>query len=139
MSKKNLLEAPEKGELTYDYRQDILTFKVKDRDYKMSIEFQNFIFDFNAEDFITGIRIFDVSKVSGLNKLVFNNLVHGAFNASIKDNVISVRLNFVGKMRNKYIPLFSKEEKFTQQISASIDPKHPMQDSEVSVPEIVVS
>ena len=99
MSKERNLEASGKGEFLYDYVNDILTFKIRDRDYKTSVEFQNFAIDIDTENFVTGIRIFDVAKVSGLNKLVFKNLVHGEFKASTKDNIISVRLNFVGKLR----------------------------------------
>ena len=138
MDKPKRLETGE-GEFFYDYKNDILIFKIKNRDYKMSIEFENFIIDIDTEDFVTGIRIFDVSKVSGLNKVVFKNLVHGEFKASIKDNIITVRLRFVGKLRNKIVPLFSKEQDFTQQISAPVSSKHPIKDSEVTVPEIVVA
>ncbi len=124
-----------KGEFLYDYKHDMLTFRVKDRDYKMSVEFQNFAIDIDTENFVTGIRIFDVSKVVGIKKIVFNNLVHGNFKASIKNNVISIRLNFVGKLRNKLVPI----ENFTQQLSAPISPKHHIKDSIVTVPEIVAS
>ena len=139
MTKERVLNAPGKGEFLYDYKHDILTFKIKDRDYKMSIEFQNFSIDIDSEDFVTGVRIFDVSKVSGLKKIVFKNLIHGEFKASIKDNIVSARLNFVGKLRNKVIPIFAREQNFTQQISAPVDPKHPLEDSVVNVPEIIAS
>lgn len=139
MNKERHLNASGKGEFLFDYKHDMLTFRIRDRDYKMSVEFQNFVIDIDTENFVTGIRIFDVSKVSGLKKLIFNNLVHGEFKASIKNNIISVRLNFVGKLRNKIIPIFSSEKNFTQQISAPVSSKHPMQDSVVTVPEIVAS
>lgn len=139
MNKERRLDASGKGELLYDYKHDILTFKIKERNYKMSVELQNFAIDIDTENFVTGIRIFDVSKISGLKKLLFKNLTHGAFKASIKDNVISVRLNFVGKLRNKLMPIFAKEENFTQQVSAPISSKHRLEDSVVSVPEIIAS
>lgn len=139
MNKEKHLDAPGKGEFLYDYKQDILTFKIKDRDYKLSVEFQNFVIDIDTENFVTGIRIFDVSKVTGLKKLLFKNLVHGEFKASIKDNIISVRLNFVGKLRNKLMPRLVKEQNFTQQVSAPVNPKHPLEDSVVTVPEIIIS
>jgi hypothetical protein len=140
MTKQKQLNAPpEKGEFLYDFKHDILTFKVKDRDYKMSVEFQNFTIDIDTENFVTGIRIFDVSRISGLKKLLFNNLVHGAFEASIKDNIISVTLNFVGRLRNKVIPIFSKEKNFTQQLSAQVNPKYGIEDSVVTVPKIIAA
>ena len=139
MNKEKHLNATGKGEFLYDYKNDILTFKVKDRDYKMSIELQNFTIDIDTEDFVTGVRIFDVSKVSGLGKIVFNNLLHGKFKGEIRDNVISITLNFVGKLRNRLIPIFTTEENFTHQISAPISSKNSIEDSIVTVPEIIVA
>lgn len=139
MNKERHLNAIGKGQFIYDYKHDILTFKIKDRDYKTSIEFQNFTIDIDTENFVTGLRIFDVSKVSRLNKLVFQNMVHGEFESSIKNNVITVRLNFIGKLRNKFIPLFGQEQNYTQQVSAPISSKYPMKDSLVTVPEIIAS
>ena len=124
MNKQRRLYARGKGEFLYDYENDILTFKIKDRDYKMSVEFQNFAIDIDTENFVTGIRIFDVSKVLGFNKLLFRDIVHGKFNASIQDNVLSVQLHFVGRMRNKLMPLFSKQENFTHQISTNVTGYH---------------
>jgi hypothetical protein len=137
MTKERHLDGTGKGEFLYDYAHDILTFKIRDRDYKMSIEFQNFAIDIDTENYVTGIRIFDVSKVSGLKKIVFNNLVHGKFEASINDNIISIRLNFVGKLRNKILPVFGREESFTQQVTAPIKSKYHIEDSLVTVPEVV--
>ena len=133
------LDAPGKGELIYDYKYDTLTFKIKDRNYKMSIEAQNFVIDIDEENFVTGIRIFDATKVSGINRFVFKNLIHGEFKASIKDNVINVFFKFVGKMRNKIIPIFSEKENFTQQLTTTISPDHPIADSEVTVPNISIA
>lgn len=139
MNKERHLDAPGKGQFLYDYRHDILTFKIKDRDYKMSVEFQNFAIDIDTENFVTGIRVFDASKVFGLKKLLFNNLANGSFEASIKNNVISVRLNFIARLRNKLIPLFTREENFTQQFSAPVSSKRLLQDSLVTVSEAVAA
>lgn len=126
-----------KGEFIYDFKHDILTFKIKDRDYKQSIELQNFCIDIDTENFVTGVRIFDVSKVSGLRKLVFRNLTHGKFESTVKNNIITVRLQFVGKLRNRIIPIFSKEENFTQQIVTPIEAKRKIEDSTAIVQEII--
>ncbi len=134
MEKTRHLKAPGKGEFLYDYKHDILTFKIKDRDYKMSVEFQNFIIDIDTEDFVTGIRILDASKVSGLNKIVFQNMMSGKFEASIQDNIISVRINFVGVFRNKLKSLFPEKENFTQQFS--VPSNENFADSIVTVPKI---
>src|SRR3989344_5740686 len=90
-----------KLECIYDFTYDILTFHIKNRDYKMSVEVQNFIIDIDTEDFVIGVRVIDASKVFSLNKAVLRDIVQGQFKAVIRDNVITVRLGFIGKMRNK--------------------------------------
>ena len=62
------LDGTGKGEAKYDYSNDILLLKIKDRDYKKSIELDNLVVDFDSEDFIYGMRIFDASKVLELPK-----------------------------------------------------------------------
>jgi hypothetical protein len=138
MSETRHLDGTGKGEFLYNYKQDILTFKIRDRDYKMSIEFQNFSIDIDSENYPTGIRIFDASKISGLNKIIFKNLIHGEFKAAIENNIVSVRLQFVGKMRNKPFQIFPHETDFTQQFSAPITSKKKIEDSTVTVPNIVM-
>lgn len=127
--KKKHLNA--KGEVIYDYRDDILNFKVKNRDYKRSIEFQNFVADIDVEGFITGVRILDASKVFGIDKYVLKNIVHCDFSASIDNNVITIVMKFVGKRRNRIIPLLSKEENFTQQITTPLGARTRLADSYV--------
>jgi uncharacterized protein YuzE len=136
MGRKQLTE--EKGEFIYDYKYDILTFKVRDRAYKTSFEFENFVIDIDKHNYVTGIRIFDVSTVSGIDKYVFKNLLHGEFKASIKDNIVTVRIKFVGKMRNKLIPIFTHEKDFVQQFSSPIPGKKRFVDSVVEVPDAAV-
>jgi hypothetical protein len=139
MNKNKHLDGTGKGEFLYDYKYDTLTFKIKDADYKRSIEIQNFVIDIDTRNFVTGIRIFDVSKVSGMNKLVFCNLKHGEFKASVRDNVITVRLKFVGRIHNKLISIFKSEENYVQQVTAPAGSKNPLMDSDVVVPEILAA
>ena len=83
MNKERHLNAPGKGEFLYDYKHDILTFKIRDRDYKMSVELQNFAIDIDTENFVTGIRIFDPltgKKLASINlddgggvEIIFSN------------------------------------------------------------------
>ena len=84
MNQEKHLNAICKGECVYDYKYDTLTFRIKDRDYKNSVEFQNFVIDIDTENFVTGIRILDVSKVTGMNKIIFKNMINSEFRASIK-------------------------------------------------------
>ena len=56
------------GQMDYDYINDILFFKVKDREYDFSIEFQNMVVDVDEEQFIVGIQIFEASKFLKIGK-----------------------------------------------------------------------
>ena len=95
------LDARGKGEYTYDYRNDILLFKIKDRDYAMSIEFENLIVDIDKKGYITGLRIFDASQVFKLSKLALNNVKLFEFNSKVEDKVITIQLRFTSVLRNK--------------------------------------
>ena len=106
-----------KGEFLYDYKYDILTFKIKNRNYKHSFEFQNFVADVDNENFITGIRIFDASQVFGVDKFVLRDIAGGQFKSRIENNIVTIVFKFVSKVRNRLFPLLSKQENFTQQIT----------------------
>ncbi len=97
------LKAPGKGEYSYDYRNDILLFKIRDRNYIISIEFDNFIVDIDEEGFITGLRIFDASQVFKLSKVVLSNLRSFEFHTRAENGVISVQLRFNCVLRNSVI------------------------------------
>ena len=121
-----------KGEVFYDYRYDILGFKMKDRNYKSSFEFQNFVADLDDKNFITGVRIFDASNIFGMDKLVLKNIARGEFKVRIENNVVTIVFKFISKVRNRLFPLFSKQENFTQQITQTAPIK--MADSLVEAP-----
>lgn len=112
MTKKHL-NAKGKGEFSYDYRNDFLVFKIKDRDYLKSIDFDNFTVDIDTKGFITGIRIFDASKVFGLSKLALNNIKNFEFNTKAEDKVISIQLKFTSVLRNK--PIIKGSENFVRE------------------------
>ena len=116
MEKTKHLDARGKGEFIYDFKYDILTFRIKDRDYRTSIELQNFTIDIDKEGFATGLRVFDASKVFNLDKYILNNVKAGDFKSIIEDNVVTVTINFVGKLRNK--PL---TKDFAQQITTQLN------------------
>ncbi|MBI4451955.1 DUF2283 domain-containing protein [Candidatus Woesearchaeota archaeon] len=97
------LKAPGRGEYLYDYRNDILLFKIRDRNYAISVEFDNFIVDIDEEGFITGLRIFDASQIFKLSKVALNNLKSFEFHAKAENGVISVQLRFDCMVRNAII------------------------------------
>lgn len=99
MEKKHL-DARGKGEYTYDYPNDILLFKTKDRDYAKSLEFGNLIVDVDTEGFITGLRLFDASKILKLSKITLKHLKQFEFNADVEDKIITIQLRFTCTIRN---------------------------------------
>jgi hypothetical protein len=105
------------GEFLYDYKQDILTFKMQKRDYKKSVELQNFVIDIDTKGFVTGLRVFDASVVFGVDRYVLNNIVQGKFKARIEDNVLTLTISIVGRKRNKIMNLLGEKERFSQQLT----------------------
>ena len=51
-----------KGQYLYDGENDILLLRIAKREYSNSIEFGDYVVDFDTEDFVTGIQIMDASK-----------------------------------------------------------------------------
>ncbi len=92
-----------KGEVDYDYKEDTLFFKIKNREYAKSIDFEDMVLDVDKEGFITGIQIFDVSKLFKLQKEALRNVKYTQFNTKVKKNVITVQFMFNCVLRNKQI------------------------------------
>ncbi len=102
------------GEMDYDYVNDILFFKVKDREYSFSIEFQNMVIDIDEEKFVVGIQIFEASKFLRLSKLNLREIPKWQFKAKIEEGIIELRLNYQLQIRNKIYeksPIIIQENK----------------------------
>jgi|SRR3989338_5107740 len=102
------------GEMDYDYVNDILFFKIKDREYDFSIEFQNMVIDIDEEKFIVGIQIFEASKFLRMSKISLREIPNWRFNAKLEDNTIEIRLDYQLKVRNKIFeknPIIIQENK----------------------------
>jgi len=91
------------GEMDYDYVNDILFFKVKDREYSFSIEFQNMVIDVDEEKFVVGIQIFNASKFLRISKINLREIPKWQFKAKIEEGFIELRLNYQLRIRNKII------------------------------------
>ena len=94
-----------KGEMDYDYSNDILFFKAKNREYSKSLEFNNIVIDIDKENFIVGIQIFDASKFLRISKIALRSVPKWQFRANIIDNKIEIRLVFQVVYRNKRIEM----------------------------------
>ncbi|MBI3412536.1 MAG: DUF2283 domain-containing protein [Candidatus Aenigmarchaeota archaeon] len=90
-----------KGEFDYDYLNDILFFKVKDRNYDRSIETDRFVIDIDEENFVVGIQIFDASEFFKLSKHILRNVQKWQLQAGIRENVIEIRVIFATVFRSK--------------------------------------
>ncbi|MBI2043693.1 DUF2283 domain-containing protein [Candidatus Pacearchaeota archaeon] len=102
------------GEMDYDYVNDILFFKIKNREYGFSIEFQNMVIDIDEEKFIVGIQIFDASKFLRMSKVNLREIPRWRFNAKLEANTIEIRLDYQIKLRNKILeknPIIIQENK----------------------------
>lgn len=102
MNRKHL-EAKGMGVYNYDFDNDLLLFKIKEREYEKSIEFGNLIVDIDKEGFITGLRIFDASQVFKMDKIALKNVKEFEFHTRVEDKVIEIQLRFSAMLRNKEI------------------------------------
>ena len=98
---EKVLEA--KGEMDYDYVNDILLFKIKNREYDYSLEFQNMVIDIDSEQFIVGIQIFDASGFLNMSKEHLRKIVNWQFKAKLQGNEFRIDLHYQGVARNKTI------------------------------------
>ena len=97
------LNAKGNGEMNYDYSNDILFFKVKDRIYDRSIELEDIVLDIDNEGYITGIQIFGASKMFSVDKNTLRNVQKWGFKVRIEGRIISVQLMFEMLRRNKLV------------------------------------
>ena len=100
---KKLLDAIEKGQMDYDYKNDILFFKIKDREYERSFDFEDFVIDLDKEGFATGIQIMDASKIFNRSKEDLRNISNFKFATKIENNIISIQIAFSILKGNKLI------------------------------------
>lgn len=101
MNKERHLEA--EGEMDYDYANDILLFKVKDREYDYSIEFKNMVVDIDSEQFIVGIQIFDASQFLKIGKEHLRKITNWQFKAKLENNEFRIDLYYQVIVRNQTI------------------------------------
>ncbi len=116
------LEAKGKGKSDYDYANDILFFKVKDREYDHSIELQDIVLDVDKKGYVTGIQIFDASTMFTVDKDSLRNIQKWEFNVKIEGRIIFVQLMFEMIRRNKVV---ERGQNLIRELSS------PLTDSEV--------
>ena len=121
--KQKHLDAKDKGEMDYDYANDILFFKVSEREYEQSIELDDIVLDVDKEGFITGIQLFDASQMFNIDKDTLRNVQKWEFKVTTEGKVITIQLMFEMLRRNK---LVERGQNLVREASS------PLIDSEVS-------
>jgi len=91
------------GEMDYDFVNDILFFKVADREYDYSIEFQNMVVDIDSDKFIVGIQILDASKFLRIDKAHLRKISKWRFEAKLQDKEFRIDLNYQVIVRNQVV------------------------------------
>ena len=90
----NRLKVGNQGEYEYDSINDLLIFKTKERDYNSSLEFNEFVLDIDTKGDITGLRIFDASKVLGISKKNLLDLKNLEFSSKMERDSLSINMRF---------------------------------------------
>ncbi len=97
------LDAQGKGEMDYDYVNDILSFKVREREYDHSIELEDVVLDVDKEGYITGVQIFGASTMFDIDKDTLRNVHKWEFKVKTEGKVISMQLMFEMVRRNQIV------------------------------------
>ena len=100
MDKKHL---EKDGSFDYDYRNDILFFKVNEREYSHSFELGDYVVDIDTEGYIVGIQIFNASNYFNMTKDSLRSVQNWKLEASVKNSVVEVRLVFNSIVRNQIV------------------------------------
>lgn len=100
-----------KGESSYDAENDILIFKIKNRDYFKSIEFDddNLTVEIDHDGVIMGFSFFDASQTLGLNKSVINTIKQFSFVAKVDGKKLFIRLKFEAYKNPKSLVNYSQD------------------------------
>ena len=91
--------ATQNGTHVYDKPHDILIFKIADRDYQESLDFDDFVIDMDTDGHLTGIRIFDATRVLQLPSYTLQKIRRFMFTAEADGGVITIRLKFTASIR----------------------------------------
>ena len=101
MNDKKILR--EKGSFDYDYVNDILFFKVDEREYSHSMELLGYVIDVDVEGFVVGLQIFDASAYFNMSKDCLRAVVNWRLDARVTDGILEIKLLFTSMLRNKII------------------------------------
>ncbi len=98
---KRHLEA--KGSFDYDYGNDMLFFKVDEREYSHSIEMKDYVIDVDTEGYVVGLQIFEASHYFDMSKVSLREVKNWQLKTLVENNYIEIRLVFNVVIRNKIV------------------------------------
>lgn len=98
---KRFLNKP--GEFDYDFKNDILLFKVKEREYSHSIELNRLVIDIDKENFVVAIQIIGASEMFNLSKEELRMIKDFRMKCNVENGVIEINVGFNILFRNKLI------------------------------------
>ena len=91
------------GEMDYDFVNDILFFKAKNREYEFSLELHSMVIDIDDKELITGLQIFGASEFLGVKKSDLRQIAKFRFEAKIDDKTVDLRLFYQIMIRTQII------------------------------------
>jgi uncharacterized protein YuzE len=91
------------GVFDYDYTNDILFFKINEREYSHSLELSDYIIDIDTKQFVVGLQVLNASKNFNISKDSLRLIKNWSLNTSINNGIIEVKVIFNMNIRNKII------------------------------------
>ena len=101
MNEKKILR--EKGSFDYDYLNDVLFFKVDEREYSHSMELLGYVIDVDTEGYVVGLQIFGASTYFNMSKDCLRKVVSWKLDARVTDGILEIRLLFTSMLRNRIV------------------------------------
>lgn len=92
-----------KGEIDYDLSNDILFFKVKNREYDHSIELEDVVLDVDREGYATGIQLFGASTMLDAEKDSLKKIRSWGFAVKIEGKTVTIQITLEMTKKNRVI------------------------------------
>ena len=89
------------GKYNFDFKNDIFFFKVNNREYSHSVEMNNVVIDFDEEQFVTGVQIFNASEFFSVEKNLLKQIREVKMQAKVENGTIKIKIGFDVTIRNK--------------------------------------
>ncbi len=92
---------PRKGIMDYDFQNDIFYSRPARRAYSHSEQVGDFVIDFDKDNSIIGLELFNASKYFSKSKLFMKKVFFHSVNIVISKDIINIKIDVLSKQRNK--------------------------------------